>query len=1167
MSRIYLKLLRLLLAALLGAALCHASVGGSISGTVRDASGGIVPKVHVTITNVNTGVSQVVTSSDLGVYSFLALPVGTYKLVVTKQGFQTYQRSGITLNTNDQLRYDVVLSLGQVTQEVQVTTSAIHVETVNTQLGDVVKSRAMESLPLNGRDFTDLLGLQPGVVPALATSQGNFFGSTEQGNVSISGQRETANGFLIDGASVNDSLNSGTTVIPNLDSIDEFRVLTANFDAEYGNYSGGIITVVTKSGSNQFHGDALEFLRNDIFDSRNFYEYNQVNPLTNQEISGTARGAFKRNQFGGTIGGPIRRDRAFFFADYQGTRERQGLPTGLVLVPSVAERNGDFSAIASTGLAGAVNGPYFATLLSQKLGYGVTSGEPYYKAGCASTMDCVFPGGIIPQAVFSSPSQKLTQYIPLPTEGPYFVSSANTQQTRDDRGAMRVDGNSRHFGMLSAYYLMDDNSIVTPFGTNNVPGFPTADGGRAQLAVLGDTKAFGATSLNEFRLSFNRHVVHNSKPGCCTGIPLSQFGFEENKPGGITTAAGQFEGAPSIGFNTFSIGLPGVNYNRYENTPSALDNFSKVVGKHTIKFGGQYIFNDFYEPMPLVGGNGFISFTGSETGTDFADYLIGAPSSFIQEGGFWIDNRRNYVGAYAQDSWRAMPELTLNYGLRWDIIQPWYEKSNQLSTYVPGVTSNIYPGAPVGYVFPGDKVPGFGTIPRTIARTPLDKFAPRLGFAYSPSANGGMLAKLTGQPGNFSVRGGFGLFYTNVEGVEQLDESGLPPFDDFYVSPAPPLFAAPYTNRTDGAIHPSPFPFTIPRPGGTTSAFWTPFVPISGSTPEINQGLPYSENWNLTMQRQFGNSTLFSIGYVGSAGHHLLAQFENNPGNQQLCLSLSQAIDVVPGTPTCGPFGENGVYTRPDGTIVNSTRGPLGPNFAESGLFATLSNSIYHSLQISLRHTTHRMMFFASYTFSKSIDNTSTAGEGPNPLNPKLSRALSGFDMTHDFVVSYAYLLPFDHLAGGRLPRLTSGWRLVGITRFATGFPVTLTESDDRSLIGDFSFGVNTPNFSGGNLHFADPRSGKPYFNTSLFSPDRLGYFGTANRRFFHGPGFNNWDLSLQKDLRLTESKSLQFRAEFFNAFNHAQFTNPNGNIDANFGMVTNANSPRIGQIALKLIF
>ena len=598
------------------------------------------------------------------------------------------------------------------------------------------------------------------------------------------------------------------------------------------------------------------------------------------------------------------------------------------------------------------------------------------------------------------------------------------------------------------------------------------------------------------------------------------------------------------------------------------------VGKHTVKAGGEYTFNDFYEPMPLVGGNGFISFSGTETGSDFADYLIGAPTSFVQEGGFWYDNRRNYVGLYGQDSWRARPDVTLNYGLRYEVFQPWYEKHNQLSTFALGAQSKVYPGAPSGYVFPGDQVAGFGTIPNTISRTPLNNFAPRLGIAYSPSGAGkGPLGWLTGGPGKFSLRGGFGLFYTNVEGSQMLDNTGLAPFDIFYLAPAPPLFATPYRNRTDGAVHFEPFPYTPPPPG-STNFVWANYLPLSGyPVPQINAQTPYSENYNFTLQRQFGNNTVFTLGYVGSQGHHLLAGIASNPGIPQLCLSLSQPSEVAPGTPTCGPFGENTVYTRTDGTIVNGTRGPFGNNYGDNYWMTTAANSNYNSLQVSLRHTTQHMTFFASYTYSKAMDNTSSLGDKvPDPYNLRVSKALSTFDSTHNFVVSYQYELPFDRLAGNRQLRLTSGWRLVGITRFATGFPVSLSEVDDRSLLGTFGSGigaaVDTPNFLGGKLNFTDPRSGKPYFNTSLFVQEQLGYLGTANREFFHGPGFNNFDLSLQKDVKLTESKSMEFRGEFFNAFNHAQFLNPNGNFNSGtFGLVTGANAPRIVQLAVKFLF
>ncbi len=1173
MRRFSFRLGILGLGLLLAAVASWATITGSISGIVTDPTGAVIPNAEVSVTNEGTSISQTVRTDSLGAYSFLAMAVGEYKLEIKASGFESYRQTGIKLNAADHLRVDASLKVGQVTQAVEVTASAVHVETANTQLGDVIQSRTMESLPLNGREFTNLLGLQPGVAPELSNSYGNFFGTTQQGNVSIGGQRETANGFLINGSNADNALNNGTTVIPNLDSIDEFRVLTGNFDAEFGNYSGGLITVVTKSGTNAFHGDAFEFLRNEKLDSRNFYEPNQTDPVTGTELPGTARGRFQRNQFGGTFGGPIKRNRAFFFADYQGTRQTRGVPSGLVLVPSLAERGGDFSADPSA-LSGSVNGPFFASLLSQELGYPVSSGEPYYLSGCTTPAQCVFPNGVIPDSAFSAPAKALLPYIPHPNGGPYFVSSANKVHIRDDRFGLRVDGHSEKWGMMSAYYFFDDTFQFFPFGTNNVPGFPSEDGGRSQLWTLGDTKNFGATALNELHLSFNRHVFHNFNPVGNFPVSLKSLGFKEGEPGGIVAAAPQFEGAPAIGFNNFSIGLSGVAYNRFEDTPSVLDNFSKVKGKHTFKVGGQYIFNDFYQPLILVGGNGFIGFSGTETGNDFADYLVGAPSYFVEEGSLWTDNRRNYLGLYAQDSWRARSNLTLNYGVRWEIIQPWYEKTLQSSTVALGATSTVYPGAPQGYVFPGDTVPGFGKVPNTIARTPHHNFGPRFGLAYSPSGGSGLAKWLTGGPGKFSIRAGFGMFYTNVEGVQMLDEGGLSPFDIFYVAPVPDLFDAPFTNRTDGMQHFIPFPYYRPAIGATNAAFWNNLLPLGGyPVPQLNGQTPYSENYNFTLQRQFGSNTLLSVGYVGSQGHHLLATLETNPGDPQLCLSLSQPQDVAPGSPTCGPFGENGLYTRADGTVVNGTRKPFGPNFGDDGWLTTVANSNYNALQFSLRHTTSRLTFFASYTYSKSMDNSSSVGDKElNPFNQRLSKGLSYYDITHNFVLSYIFALPFDKLAGGSRPRLTSGWKLVGITRFTTGLPVVLSEYDDNSLLGiSGSAAANwfdTPDFLGGNLKFTNPRTGKTYFDTSLFTTEQLGHLGTANRDFFHGPGFNNFDVSLQKDLRLTESKLLEFRAEFFNIFNHAQFSNPSGNITSGiFGLVTSARDPRIGQFAIKFLF
>ena len=326
--------LLVLVVTLLVAVTVWGSEVGSISGVVTDPSGAVVPKTTVNITNVDTGVVRTTTTNADGVYSFLALPVGRYSLSVSAPGFGKYDQTDIVLNTDDQLHFDVSLKVGEVSHSVEVTSDAVRVETANTQLGDVISGKQMENIPLNGREYTDLLSLQPGVAPQASTqttSYSQYFGTTASGSISVSGQRETSNGFYVNGTSVNDTLNNGTTVVPNLDSIAEFRILTSNFDAEYGDYSGGLVTVVTKSGTNAFHGDAFDYLRNTDLDARSFFDIN--------------RNAFQQNQFGGTLGGPVRHDKVFFFTDYQGTRSNIGQSGGAIPVPSVAERSGDLSAL------------------------------------------------------------------------------------------------------------------------------------------------------------------------------------------------------------------------------------------------------------------------------------------------------------------------------------------------------------------------------------------------------------------------------------------------------------------------------------------------------------------------------------------------------------------------------------------------------------------------------------------------------------------------------------------------------------------------------------------------------------------------------------------------------------------------------------------------------
>jgi len=1150
----------------------RASVTGTISGIVTDPSGGVIPAVTVVAVNTHTGVKETTTTDSGGFYSFQALPIGEYEILMQKAGFSEYRQTGLVIDVNSALRVDAALQVGAVTQAVTVSSTALHVETTSTQQGEVITGTHMTSLPLNGRSYTDLLALQPGVNPRPSgeavtyTNTGTVSGGLSDGGLSINGQRETANGFMVNGADVNESIYEDTSIIPNLDSIAEFRILTSNFNAEYGNYSGGQIMVVTKSGTNQFHGDAFEFLRNDDLDSRNFFS--------------PTRGSFKQNQFGGTLGGPIRHNKAFFFVDYQGTRNIIGQDSGNILVPSAADRTGNLSdqassfyTVRSNGqiIPSTVGGTYWAQQLAQELGYPVAAGEAYYVPGCTTSAQCVFPNATIPQSAFSAPATHLLQYIPPPNSGPFFTTSAYNETLRDDKGAARFDLDTR-WGRFSAYYMLDDFTLVTPYSSSSLPGFADQNAGRNQVAVLSYTKSFGATALNELRVSFMRHNVFQSEPvpGQGVGPKLSSLGFVEGAGTlGIVPVDPQYEGIPPISLNEFSFGVAGNVTSALDNLTQLQDHYSKVLGTHALKFGGDFHYDQTALDFPNAFGDGGFSFGGAETGYDFADFLIGAPDSFDQGTPELGPTRMHYLGLYGQDSWRARRNLTINYGLRWDVNQFPYATNNKIATFIYGEQSVAFPGAPLGLVYPGD--PG---VPRSLAPTGYHNFAPRIGLAYSPSASSGILGKITGGPGKSSLRVGWGMFYTELENLAIQEGQPFTPYGLFWVSPLPPLFSEPYVDRGTGISEGQRFPGVFPSSPSPShpqpNVDFAPFEPISSApAPAHTNRLPYSEDYSVAVQRQFGSNTMVALSYVGAQGHRLLTDLLANIGNPALCLSLSQKSEVMPGTPTCGPFGADGTYYPVSGGVVNGTRAPYPPGIGANVFYDTMANSNYNALQASLRHTSGRMEFLAGYTYSKVLDNGSGIGEQVYPLNYKTTKALSAFDSTHNFVVSYSYTIPFDKLS--RHNRIAGGWRISGLTRFATGFPVTLSEPDDNSLLGTNGSGgaqVDRPDYTPGNLNFTNPRARLPYFNTSLFSPEPLGQLGTSSSRFFHGPGLNNFDMALVKDVRLTESKSIEFRAEWFNIFNHAQFEEPHGNfLSGEFGLVTGAYAPRIGQVAMKFVF
>ncbi len=1154
------------------------AVTGRIAGTVTDPTGAAITGAVVTITNTAQGIPFKTVTDQKGDYSLPSVPVGAYDLLFEASGFRSERRTGLIVDANAAIDQNISLQLAHRSEEITVTdrVSEIHVETASTQLGEVVSGREMTDVALNGRSFTDLLALQPGIVPVSTQLPDSIVmagasvaispsGTLNPGNQSISGQREDANGYMVNGGNVKELMNGGASIVPNLDSIAEFRILTNNFDAEFGNYSGGVINVVTRSGSNQLHGGAFEFLRNTALDARNFFS--------------PERSFYRQNQFGGTLGGPVRQNRVFFFGDYQGTRQNQGVDTGLIPVPTLAERTGDFNATASS-LTGEVSGPYLAGLLTRKLGYGVTENEPYYFSGCTSAAACVFPNAIVPQRAWSEPGKHLLGYIPSPNiGGDIFSTGAYGKILRDDKGSYRVDANTNRLGLISAYYFFDDYRLDNPYPTGqggaSIPGFAALNLGRAQLVNAGHTKTFGASVVNELRLSYMRSSNNVGRPSGGVGPSLLSQGFAPGDAGGIVPLAPSIEGVENVVFPSFVMGTPITNLAQANNTYAILDNLSKVRGAHTLKAGLQLSYEQVnVNPNPTF--NGSFLFTGTETGSEFADFLLGVASNYNQADSETYYARHKYAAAFAQDSWRFRTNLTFNLGLRWDLMQYWSEKYNQIPTFNLGQQSEVYPTAPRGLVYPTD-----AGVPSTLVPG-KSVFAPRFGLAYSPNRSGGVLGKIIGGPGKTSIRAGYGLFYSVIQGNTIAIDQPQPPYGLSYTSPAPPLFATPFISAADGAVHVQPFPLAFPPLNASAdhpnaNVDFSPYLPQAGmTTPYRGNTYPYSGNYFLSLERQLGMSTLVTLAYVGSQAHHLLLVYSANPGNPALCLALSRPDMVAPGSPTCGPFAEDATYTTAAGNVIKGTRGPFGSNFSNNDFEGSFGNAAYNALEASVRRASRNLDVMFAYTFSKSIDQASSISDVVDPFHYKRTRALSAWDLTHNLVVTYRYQLPLERLSA-RAKFLTRGWSISGITRASTGFPVTLAIHGDNSLQGSIPNGVNNhsldlPDYTGAALHFnGDPRNGRPYFNGSAFVPNALGAPGSASRRSFHGPGSFNFDLALLRSFTLAERKTLQFRLETFNTFNHAQFFGPaavNGDFGTGtFGQAVQAAPPRLVQVAMKLSF
>jgi len=1123
-------------------------VTAGIKGSVTDVTGAAIPGAGVAATNVQTGIKATVESGSDGSFQFLTLPVGDYTVTVTKNGFATFTENAIHLVLNQVFALPVTLKVGQVSQSVEVRANAAQVETNVTQLGNVIQSATIQDLPLNGRDWTQLQQLNAGVVSTSDRMADAY---------ATNGSESQQNSFLINGIDSMDLPLNEVAVIPSPDSIQEFNLIQSTINPEYDRNSGAVLNAITKSGTNEFHGDAFDFYRDTFLDGRNIYQ--------------NAKPVFHQNQFGGTLGGPIWKDHTFFFVSYQGTRNREPQPGEPSQTPvySNAQRSGYFTDLATS------TGSSPIPLIGDD-GATYAAGTPYAT---------IFRNNFIPTADMNPLAVKLlNQYVPASNSPGNLYSFNPIQTTTIDQGIFRLD---HTFGQKDTMWvtgtIQDEPTIDTlPFIGATLPGFASQNLLATKEFAADWTHTINPTTLNEFRVGYLRYNYDAVAPVTPT-LPAS-YGFT-----GITPQNAPGAGLPTINVNgLFSLGFSSDGPQpRLDETYQLTDSISKVIGNHTLKFG--FDGKRYNVDNPFFGNNnGTYSFGGAgiyTTGDAGADFLLGIPDSYTQSSGGWIVARTYEYYGYAQDSWKVNDHLTLNYGLGYQVDTPLVNQHFDrldVNCFLPGEQSTVFPTAPTGVDFPGD--PGCtssGYHPR------YDHIAPRFGFAYSPGDNQKSV-----------IRGGFGVYYNRSEEELVLQNLGAIPFSITSVGAGSlaggsPAFANPFQDIATGATVANPFPFTPPSKGSTVD--FTQFYPDFMNTISPSFTAPYAMNFNLNYQRELPGAMIFQIAYVGALGRHLELTYEGNPITP--AGTAACAVD-----PTC--VGER---VEQQVAFPSHTEYIPGNEIASVGIQATDGNSSYHSMQVTLRKNfTHGLMFLANYTWSHSIDDTSGfensgfGNRGEDPFNFAVDRGDSAFDARQRLVVSYDYELP--HLSrfwnNGLVREAFDGWHISGITTLQSGFPINLSETDFNSLqCSAFQFyGCwDAPNVTGSTTTYnprnsvltntvSPPAAGVGpqnyyYFNPNAFGEEAIGQLGDAGRDAFHGPGILNTDLNLFKRFYVdaSEKRSLELRLEAYNVFNHTQFSlantssggsNVDGNIyDANFGRVLAANIGRTIQLAAKFYF
>ncbi|MFN7938078.1 MAG: carboxypeptidase regulatory-like domain-containing protein [Bryobacteraceae bacterium] len=1029
---------------------------GTIYGTVKDSSGAIVPNAQVLITNSRTGFTRQLETNPEGAFFLSPLPVGEYQLEAQFSGFQKFIQKGIILNADANARVDVELTVGESSRSITVTADAALVDTTRSMQVTLVDSARMKDLPLNGRNPLDLQFLQPGV------TRHRFNSGGENEPVSVNGSRGTMNNYTLDGGNAVDAHTGTAAAMPNPDALEEFSIVQFANSAEYGRGAGGQVNVVTKSGTNSFHGSAFHFLRNDKLNARDYFS--------------PSRSVYRKNQYGGTFGGPVFKDKTFFFGSYQGTRQRLHSTRTIRYLPSDLERVGNFS--------NSVQRP----------------NDPLTGAR--------FPNDLIPTSRIDPASRKFTDLWvprnPEPVGGPYRFN----YPTRDDsdqylfRGDHHLSSNNR----ISARYFHNTHP-TRDFG--NLPGFNLDRKFTARNLSVNNTHTFRANLVNDFRYTFGR-VVEFGTP--FSGQSLETLGVKVHVP--------EVLGYKWIYIDTGDFGVRDIRPGReLRDLHQFTNTVLHVRGKHSLKFGGEArrTITDYF----IAGfSTGYFSFTNQFTRVNMGDFLLGLPVRYSQSNSTVQRGIGTEYDFFVQDDYRIARTFTLNFGVRYEPRVPPYDREGHMSYYQAGAQSTLYPNAPAGMLFTGDP-----QAPKGGYRGDFNNFAPRIGFAWDVTGDG-----------KTSIRSGYGVFYDNLLWSAFQAQAGTQPFSLAINLNAPGSFVDPF--GASGMRN--PFPFT---PGPGTFPFTYP-LSVYAFDPNFRTG--YLQQWQFAVERRVTSDSIVRAAYVGSKGSKLWWGRDLN------------AARFVPGA----------------STVANTdARRPLAPQIAQLDWSESRGASNYHALQLTYNKRFHQgLTFNGAYSWSKSIDLGSQGRallRTPHPNNPNANRGRSEFHLTHVFVGSFVWDLPFLQQRNTLASKLFGGWRVSGITTAQSGQVFTVAAGRASSLSGT---GSERADWNGQELSISGDRTRAQelarWFNTAAFTAPPDGSWGSAGRGILEGPGLFNFDMALNKDFRILEGHSLNIRGEAFNAFNTVNFGNPDATLtSANFGRILTTGPGRVMQVALRYTF